>query len=79
MSIKGKAAITGIAELRPQRDAEGRSPLGMVAQVAREAIADAGLEKKDIDGLLTGWAIGEYSVLWPSIIAGVSASATEVF
>ena len=68
MSIKGKAAITGFAEMRPQKDADGRTPLGIMATVAREAIADAGLEKKDIDGLLTGWAMGEYSILWPSVV-----------
>jgi acetyl-CoA C-acetyltransferase len=68
MSLKGKAAITGFAEMSPQKDAEGRTPLGIMATVAREAITDAGLEKKDIDGLLTGWAMGEYSILWPSVV-----------
>src|SRR6202030_611467 len=38
-------------------------------EVARDAIADAGLEKKDIDGLLTGIAFGDFSVLWPSVVA----------
>lgn len=69
MSIKGKAAILGFAEMAPQKGAVEKTPLGIIGEVAREAIADAGLEKKDIDGLLTGMAIGEYSVLWPSVVS----------
>ena len=69
MSIKGKAAIIGFAEMAPQKGAGGKSPLGIIGEVARDAITDAGLEKKDIDGLLTGMAIGDYSVLWPSVVA----------
>ncbi len=69
MSIKGKAAIIGFAEMAPQKGAGGKSPLGIIGEVARDAITDAGLEKKDLDGLLTGMAIGDYSVLWPSVVA----------
>ena len=69
MSIKGKAAIIGFAEMVPQKGAGGKSPLGIIGEVTRDAITDAGLEKKDIDGLLTGMAIGDYSVLWPSVVA----------
>ena len=65
MSIKGKAAISGFAEMPPQKGAGNITPLGIIANMAREAIADAGLEKSDIDGLLTGWALSDYSVLWP--------------
>src|SRR5262245_44043915 len=69
MSIKGKAAIVGFAEMAPQKGDGNKTPLGIISEVAREALADAGLEKKDLDGLLTGMAIGEYSVLWPSVVA----------
>lgn len=69
MSIKGKAAIIGFAEMAPQKGDGDKTPLGIISEVARAAIADAGLEKKDIDGLLTGMAIGDYSVLWPSVVA----------
>jgi acetyl-CoA C-acetyltransferase len=69
MSLKGKAAIIGFAEMAPQKEAEGKTPLGIKGEVARDAIVDAGLEKKDIDGLLTGMAIADYSVLWPSVVA----------
>src|SRR5712691_2099123 len=69
MSIKGKAAIIGFAEMAPQKGDGDKTPLGIISEVTREAIVDAGLEKKDLDGLLTGMAIGEYSILWPSVVA----------
>ena len=70
MSLRKKAAVIGFAEMTPQKKgAGGKSPLGIIGEVAREGIADAGLVKKDIDGLLTGMAIGDYSVLWPSVVA----------
>ncbi len=68
MSLKKKAAIIGLAELAPQKGASDRTPLGIIGQMAKEVIADAGLEKDQIDGLLTGVAIGEYSMLWPSVV-----------
>ncbi len=69
MSLKGKAAVIGFAEMTPQKGGGGKTPLGIIGEMSRDAIADAGLEKKDIDGLLTGMAIGDYSVLWPSVVA----------
>src|SRR5262249_13764003 len=69
MSITGKAAIIGFAEMAPQKGDGDKTPLGIISEVTRAALADAGLEKKDLDGLLTGWALGEYSVLWPSVVA----------
>ncbi len=69
MSIKGKAAISGFAEMAPQKGAGDITPLGIIANMAREAIADARLEKNDVDGLLTGWALSDYSVLFPSVVA----------
>lgn len=69
MSLKGNAAVIGFAEMTPQKGGGGKTPLGIIGEVARDAIADAGLEKKDIDGLLTGMAIGDFSVLWPSVVA----------
>lgn len=69
MSLRGKAAIIGFAEMAPQKGSGSKTPLGIIGEVTRDAIADAGLEKKDIDGLLTGIAIGDYSMLWPSVVA----------
>jgi acetyl-CoA acetyltransferase len=69
MSLKGKAAIIGFAEMAPQKGAGGKTALGIISEVARDAIADAGLEKKDIDGLLTCIPGGEYSTGGPLIVA----------
>lgn len=69
MSIKGKGAVVGFAETKPQKSSGEKTALGLIGEVARDAIADAGLEKQEIDGLLTGIAFGDYSVLWPSVVA----------
>lgn len=68
MSLKGSAAIVGIAEMAPQKKPEGKTSLGIIAQMAREAIADAGLEKGQIDGLLTAASLSDFAMLWPSAV-----------
>ncbi len=35
---------------------EGASPLTLMAQAARQALAEAGLRRRDVDGLITGYA-----------------------
>ncbi|MGM5024011.1 thiolase domain-containing protein [Tardiphaga sp. 367_B4_N1_1] len=49
MSIRGKACIAGIYE-HPTRKADGISLAQIHADVARGALADAGLSKNDVDG-----------------------------
>jgi acetyl-CoA C-acetyltransferase len=72
MSLKGKAAIVGIAELKPWKDAPPDiTPLRLMSRLNVEAIADAGLEKKDIDGFLVGMPFADPGMLYP-------ASACEV-
>ncbi|MGH7987951.1 MAG: thiolase family protein [Candidatus Binataceae bacterium] len=72
MSLKGKAAAIGIGELKPTKDAPPEAtPLKLMGQVAAEAIADAGLEKRDIDGFLVGMPFADPGMLYP-------ASAAEV-
>src|SRR6266853_563881 len=71
MSLKGKAAAIGIGELKPLKEPGDATALGLMAKVAAEAIADAGLEKKDIDGFLTGMPFSDPGMLYP-------ASAAEV-
>ena len=53
MSIRGDAAIVGFYELPTQKEYPGRSTTGLLAEVARGAIRDAGLRKEDIDGLIS--------------------------
>src|SRR5881397_2512288 len=49
MTIKGKACIAGIYE-HPTRKADDKSLAQLHAEVARGALADAGLTKDDVDG-----------------------------
>ena len=53
MSLRGKAAIVGIGETPHRRNWPGRTAFGLCAEVAAQAIRDAGLKKEDIDGLIT--------------------------
>ncbi len=71
MSLKGKAAAIGIGELKPAKEPGALTALGLMATVSAEALADAGLEKKDIDGFLVGMPYADPGMLYP-------ASAIEV-
>src|SRR5271170_2749842 len=71
MSLKSKAAAIGIGELKPVKEPGDLTALGLKARVAAEAIADAGLEKKDIDGFLVGMPFADPGSIYP-------ASAAEV-
>ena len=52
MTLRGNAAITGIGELPTRRSYPGRSMESLCAEAARIAIADAGLQKEQVDGLV---------------------------
>jgi acetyl-CoA C-acetyltransferase len=69
MSLKGKAAAIGIGELKPLKDPGEETPLGLMAKVSAEAIADAGLEKKDIDGFLVGMPFADPGMIYPAAAA----------
>jgi acetyl-CoA acetyltransferase len=72
MSLKNKAAIVGLAELKPWKEAPPDiTPLKLMSRLTVEAIADSGLEKKDIDGFLVGMPFADPGMLYP-------ASACEV-
>ena len=77
MSLRGRGAIVGIGEVPTRRIYEGRSMYGLCAEAAGMAIADAGITKDDIDGLVTDGvalppAIAEYLDIKPNIATGVS-------
>ncbi len=68
MSLRNKAVIVGVGE-----SDIGRLPhmtgLGLNAQAARRAIADAGLRPGDIDGLLTAYSFTEPYFMLGSVLA----------
>ena len=63
------AAISGFAELAPTKKSEGRTPLGLISEVSRLAIQDAGLAPGAVDGIVVCPAMMQYSMLWPSVVA----------
>jgi acetyl-CoA C-acetyltransferase len=72
MSLKGKAAAIGIAELKPWKEAPPDvTPLKLMGQLTAVALSDASLEKNDIDGFLVGMPFADPGMLYP-------ASACEV-
>ena len=78
MSMRGTTAIVGFSEIPTRRTYPGRTMNGLLAEAAREAMADAQILKEDIDGLVVEggdiWPteVGEYMGLSPNFITGVS-------
>ena len=75
MELRGKACIVGYGETPHRRVWPGRTMLGLCAEVAAQAITDAGLQREDIDGLITyggdaqTFAMAEYLGLRPTNFA----------
>nr|WP_241214488.1 hypothetical protein [Vibrio alfacsensis] len=67
MGLKGTAAIVGAAQYKPEKyqTAPQMFHLEQVADLGRQAVLDAGLSMKDIDGLvLHGPQFHEASILF---------------
>jgi acetyl-CoA acetyltransferase len=56
LSARGKAAIVGAAESDLGEVGPGFTPLDLIGQATERALDDAGLEKKDVDGLFSASA-----------------------
>lgn len=69
MSLRGSAAIVGAAETPPRRTTPGMTTLDMIAVTAGKAVADAGMEPDEIDGLLVGPQVGETPQHVPATVA----------
>jgi len=69
MNRRSRAAIVGIGELKPVRQTQGATTLDFIAQTVRLAVADAGLDKTAIDGLLVGPQVGETPQHVPATVA----------
>ena len=52
MSFAGKAAIVGIGQTEFSKDS-GRSELRLACEATLAALDDAGLEPRDVDGMVT--------------------------
>ncbi len=73
MSLRGKAAVVGVAESDLGEVGPGLTPLDLIGQAALRALDDAGLEKGDVDGLFSASAyyhmptlsVGEYLGIRP--------------
>ena len=70
MGLRGDAAIAGYVELKPEKKPRG-DPLFCIeqwARLARLALEDAGIEKHEVDGLVTS-AIAESAMFAPATLA----------
>jgi acetyl-CoA acetyltransferase len=73
MSLRGRAAIVGVAESDLGEVGPGFTPLDLIGQATSRALEDAGLEKADVDGLFSASAyyhmptlsVGEYLGIRP--------------
>jgi acetyl-CoA acetyltransferase len=80
MTLRGKSAIVGIGEFKPARFTSGATTLGMLAEVGRMAVADAGYSLKEVDGLITE-SFSEAPFMAPSTVIeymGLDAKFAEV-
>ncbi|TQL91110.1 thiolase family protein [Pseudonocardia kunmingensis] len=69
MTLHRTCAITGAAEIAPRRTTPGQTTLGLIGRVGAAAVADAGLEPGDVDGLLVGPQVGETPQHVPATVA----------
>lgn len=82
--LRGKVAVTGVATAGCG-ESPGFRDIEILALAARAAVADAGLEMKDIDGLCTanlltgGWSMNvvEYLGLRPTYIDGTNIGGSS--
>ncbi len=52
-TLRGAAEVIGVAELTATRDTGDETELSLAAGIGVEALADAGIDLRDVDGLLT--------------------------
>jgi hypothetical protein len=68
MSLRGVAAVVGLAERAPQRYTENETNLDLLSGVAVDAMADAGIDRSEVDGLLVH-PIGGLPAFVPATVA----------
>lgn len=78
MSLRARAAIIGIGEIPTRRAYPGRTTVSLMAEAAHLALADAGLRKEDLDGVVTNvpavspLTFAEYIQVKPAFSEGAS-------
>ena len=76
MTLRGKAAIVGIAEV-DTFETEGRSPAGLAATASKRALDDAGVSLAEVDGLFTTSAYYSMPTLTMSEYLGIRPRYTD--
>lgn len=76
-NLSGKYAIVGVGEVGPPKGTPYPSYYGMAAEVADKALQDAGLTKKDIDGVVFTTAYGP-PMPFPSSTTGYFCEYTGI-
>ena len=71
MGLRGDAVVAGFVERKPERRFTGTPRFGLEqwADLAADALADAGIAPQDVDGLCCGGDTGESSMFVPATIA----------
>ena len=71
MGLRGEAAIVGFAQRTPRRRFTGvpRFSLEQWAELAADALADAGIDPREVDGVCVGGDIGEAGLFAPATVA----------
>lgn len=80
MSLKGAAAVVGVAERAPQRYSGNLTALDMFSEIATEAMEDAGVARSEVDGLLVN-PVGGLPGFVPATVGehlGLSLTFAEV-
>ena len=70
MGLRGNAAIAGYVELKPEKKPQS-APLFSIEQwamLAQQALRDAGIEKHEVDGIVTS-SIAESAMFAPATLA----------
>ncbi|MPY96193.1 MAG: thiolase family protein, partial [Acidimicrobiia bacterium] len=75
-TLRGSAAVVGVAELKPSRWTEGETTIGLLTQVGLDAVADAGLELADIDGLIAHPVAGVPNLVPSTLVESLGLRAT---